>query len=123
MMDGNIEKRIRKRVDYLIDTTYIIADGSEIPCIIHDISMSGFYLQTEDPQPEQSKVQVKITLQIGNEKQKVSAECIVIRSVRDTENSENSGMALQVIRIDQDSSITLYNMIKYQSHDFVQTNF
>jgi len=121
-MGGNIEKRRRKRVDYIIDTTFINADGAEVPCIIHDISMSGFYIHTKNPQPKQSKVQVKITLQIGNEIQKVSADCIVIRSIRDSENSVNSGMALEIVRIDPDSSITLYNMVKFQSQDIVRTN-
>ncbi len=102
------EKRVRERVVYIIDTNFILSDGNEISCTIQDISMSGFYMVTMQAQPEGTEGRLKIILRLGDTVKTVNAICRVARK-------DKRGMALTIIQIDQESSITLFNMIKFQS--------
>ena len=120
---SNVEKRERKRVDYIINAVFNSEQGNQISCTIQDISMSGFYLKTTNPLPVSSKGQVSIQLQFGEEHKEVHVECIVARCMNDPENKENAGMAVQITKMDPDSSITLYNMIRYQSETSIHSNF
>ncbi len=102
------EKRMRERVVYIIDTSFILPDGKEISCTIQDISMSGFYIETMQVQPKDSEGKLKILLRLGDNQKTVTAVCRVARM-------DKMGMALTITHIDQESSITLFNMIKFQS--------
>jgi hypothetical protein len=116
------EKRKRKRVAFNINTSFVPENGEPLPCVVQDISMSGFFLQTEKPFSQQTKGTVTIHLQFGDESKEVRAECVVARCIEDTEKPENSGMAVQIIQIDPDSSITLFNMVRYQSESSAKSN-
>ncbi len=109
------EKRERLRVDYVIGTEFILENGEKLNCIIRDISMGGAFLLTEHPLPAQSKGQLKITLRCGEEKKEVLAHCVVIRSADQNVNLQEKGMAVQILEIDPDSSIILYNVVKFQA--------
>jgi len=112
-MDKNLEKRKRERVDYVLDAKFTLSGGKTITCKLHDISMSGFFLQTEEVLSVGSKGTIHITLQFGENIRKVEALCTVTRSLK---RLDASGFALQISKIDTDSSINLYNMIKFQTH-------
>ncbi len=109
------EKRERIRVDYVIGTEFILENGKKLNCIIRDISMGGAFLLTEYPEPPQSKGQLKIVLKCGEEEKKVQAHCVVIRAVNNSDNPQDNGMAVQILEIDTDSSIVLYNVVKFQT--------
>jgi len=115
-MISNEEKRGRERVDFKITSIFLTEDGTECDCLLRDISMSGFYIQTENIQLEGKKIEIQIELSSGMDKQHVKAQCSVIRSTKDPQLLANSGMALNIIQIDPDSSIVLFNMVKYQMH-------
>jgi len=108
-MNKTEEKRVRERVVYIIDTTFILPNGKNISCTIQDISMSGFYMVTMNPQPVGTEGKLKIILRLGETVKTVIASCRVTRT-------DNKGMALAITQIDQDSSIILFNMIKFQSN-------
>lgn len=115
-MQINEEKRSRKRVDFKLSTVFSTEDGIEFDCLLRDISMSGFYIVSPHVQPEGAKVEIRIVLSSGQDTQHVKAQCSVIRKVMDKQYSSNSGMALHILQIDPDSSIVLFNMVKYQMH-------
>lgn len=114
---NNEEKRQRKRVNFKLSTVFINDAGTEYDCLLRDVSMSGFYIVTPNIQPEGSSIDIQIILTSGQDTQKVKARCTVIRSVVEAQYASNSGMALHISQIDPDSSIVLYNMIKYQLHN------
>ena len=100
------EKRVRERVVYVIDTVFLPANGNKISGTVRDISMNGFYLITKQPQPKGTKGTLKIVLQLGDAVKTVQADCRVTRT-------EEKGMALTINKIDEEGSITLFNMIKF----------
>lgn len=104
------EKRVRERVNYIIDTLFTTEDNTLINGTVKDLSMNGFYLETEQPLPVDAQGRLKIILQLGETVKTMEAVCHVIRK-------EDRGMALTIDQIDQESSITLYNMIKFYLKD------
>lgn len=119
-MISNEEKRGRERVDFKISSVFETEDGRTFDCLLKDISMSGFFIQTGHTQPEGKKIEIHIELTSGRDKQTVNAKCTVIRSVKKQELNQ-SGMALNIQQMDQNSSIVLFNMVKYQMHKSIQT--
>ena len=115
-MISNEEKRSRERVDFKISSVFLTEDGTEFDCLLRDISMSGFYIQTVNTQPEGKKIEIRIELSSGMDKQYVKAQCSVVRCTKGPQLSADSGMALNILQIDPDSSIVLFNMVKYQMH-------
>lgn len=109
------EKRGHMRVDFFLETYYKTVDGQQFACMLKDISMSGFYILSNNPQPTGTQVELIINLNSGQDKQAVNAKCAVIRMIKEKEKSVKTGMALHIHQIDPDSSIVLYNMIKYQN--------
>ena len=110
------EKRGRERVDFKISSVFVTEDGSTFNCLLKNISMSGFYIQTERIQPDGSHINIYIELLSGMSKQYVKAKCTVVRTIKN-QPSKNLGMALHILQIDPDSSIVLFNMVKYQMHN------
>ncbi len=104
----NKEKRIRERVDYQIGAEFSSPDCKTIKAKIKNVSMSGMLMITDETIPEGIDGNVRIELEFGENNLYVYASCKVIRQ-------EKSGIAIQLTNIDPQSSITLYNMIRYQT--------
>ncbi len=100
------EKRIRKRVAYIIDSIFYPTDGEKISGTIQDLSMNGFYLKTARPRLKNTIGELKILLKLGDKVKTVQATCRVTRT-------DTDGMALTITQINEESSITLFNMIKF----------
>ena len=120
-MQKESEKRNRIRVNYIISSTFIRGDETELVCSLHDISMSGAYLATDNPCAIGERGRLLIQLRCGDEDKTVNASCEVVRVISDTKGQNPAGMAVQITSIDTDSSIILFNMIRYQSdEDFTE---
>jgi len=109
------EKRKRKRVSFIIQTEFIPDSGERIYPLIQDLSMNGLFLQTEGRPGLGTKGKIEILLQCGNEEKKLSAQCRVIRHVAPSPQNPIGGVGLEIYEIDPDSSILLFNIIKYQT--------
>ncbi len=111
------EKRERNRVEYVLGTKFVLETGEVINCIIRDISMGGAFLLTEHPPEAQTTGELKIVLKCGEEKKEIVATCNVLRAVTNHDDPQKNGMAVQIVDIDPDSSIVLYNVVKFQSKE------
>ena len=114
-MTNYAEKRERKRVDYVIGTEFIFTDGTELKGILRDISMGGAFLITENHHEGNTRGKLKIHLNCGNQDKEIQADCLILRTVNGQEDPTKNGIAVQIVDIDPDSSITLYNVVKYQT--------
>ncbi len=102
------EKRKWARVPYVIDVQLKITGKKLYYSVTQNISMKGVFLKTEEVLPKGTSGEIIINLEFGQTKIQVKADFTVVRS-------ETDGMGLNFTSIDPDSSITLYNIIKYQS--------
>lgn len=111
MMNEEKDKRRRERVPFEIHAEFTSVDGQLIKGTLHDLSMSGFFLKGEPLCEVGSRGTIKILLVLGLQKISIEADCVVARVV---DSTESRGLALQIAKIDTDSSIHLYNIIKFQ---------
>jgi len=78
--------------------------------------MSGLFLCTDTPLPLGTIGQLQIVLECGEDCLEVRSKSKVVRIVND-ESGKPVGMGLEFIDLDSDSSLNLYNVIKYQGGD------
>ncbi|MEW6519403.1 MAG: PilZ domain-containing protein [Thermodesulfobacteriota bacterium] len=107
------ERRKHPRVDFAVQASFA-AEGLECTdqrC--ENISMSGLLLRTEAPLPVGTRGRLLIVLVCGEERLEVRAECRVSRVMEDA-GGKAYGMGLEYISLDPDSSIALYNVVRYQ---------
>jgi c-di-GMP-binding flagellar brake protein YcgR len=76
--------------------------------------MGGMFLQTEEIEDIGVTGEIIIHLIIGEEKKDIRALCRVVRNILPSAENTDQGMGVEIVNIDPDSSILLYNLIKYQ---------
>ena len=112
-MDEN--KRVRTRVEFPVQVEVKTAAGTTSFAECGDISMNGIFLYTLDPLPVGDVGEICISVGSGLERKEVRALFEVVRVVAPGSDLKESGMGLLFAGIDPDSSITLFNIIRYQS--------
>lgn len=109
-----VERRKRKRVPFYISTDFILPTGKIIQPYLHDISMEGFSLLTDEAIDIGYTGELVIHLKCGTQRKDIHAVCQVVRRLQASPKELAKGIGLKIIEIDSDSSILLYNLIKYQ---------
>ena len=107
------EKRKHPRVDFSIQAVFETGEHVRTDHQCKDISMSGIFLRTREPLPVGTEGNLFLLLQCGEERIEVRAQCRVTRVVG-VESGRPFGMGLEYVSLDPDSSIALYNVVKYQ---------
>ncbi|MFC1504294.1 PilZ domain-containing protein [Spirochaetota bacterium] len=108
-----MNKRKRERIDFACDVILETKDGKSCYANSRDISMNGIFLKTDNSLPVATEGKIYITMQLGDEKKKVAAQFKVVRTVKDSLYDDEIGMCLEIFGLDTESSINLYNMIRY----------
>lgn len=108
-----IDKRKRARVDFDMKVVFESSGCVYQECQCENISMSGLFLRTDMLLPVGAEGKLLIILECGTERLEVHSECKVSR-IADGKDGQPMGMGLEYITLDSDSSLTLYNVIKYQ---------
>ena len=107
-------QRIRNRVHFETEAAFEV-DGYTIEGVeSRDISMNGVFLVTPKIFPLGAQGIITITLTFGQQQSRVRAQAEVKRIVSPAE-SDAPGIGISFINLDTDSSLILYNIIKYQS--------
>lgn len=101
------EHRNRQRIPFIIEAVLTVDDSPIVYSRTRDVSMSGIYLLTSKPLPVGTEGTLALTLESGLSSLAIKAMCEVVR--QDTE-----GMGLKFTHMDPDSSINLFNIIRYQ---------
>ncbi len=110
-------ERLRKRVPF--ETSITIEYGGESVTYrqTYDISMNGVFVRTAKPLPVGLKGSFVITLSVGMRNDRIVGRCEVVRSVSIddglSEEDPGLGMGLKFIKLEPDSSIMLYQIIRY----------
>ena len=108
-----VEKRGRERIDFSITVVLETPDNRTYLYDCKNVSMSGFFLHTESPLPIGTACVFTLTMESGAEQLLVKGESTVVRHVI-ADPAEGHGMGIHISSMDPDSSINLYNIIKYQ---------
>ncbi len=109
----SMERRNRPRVDFSINVIFQIENRHLHDQQCENISMSGLFLRTDTPLPLETVGQLHIVLECGKDRLEVQAKSKIVRVVND-ESGKTVGVGLEFIDLDSDSSLNLYNVIKYQ---------
>ena len=107
------ERRKRPRVDFVIKVVFETKDQVREDLQCENVSMSGLFLRTDAPLPVGTVGTVLIVLESGQDRLEVRCQCKVARVVGKKDGA-SAGMGLEYVVLDPDSSLTLYNVIKYQ---------
>ena len=108
-----MEKRKRPRVDFSIKVVFHTENLVLKDQQCENISMSGLFLRTATPLFPETVGQLRIILECGQKRLEVRSKSKVIRVVYD-DNGKTAGLGLQFVDLDSESSLNLYNVIKYQ---------
>lgn len=108
------DTRIRKRIHFVADVSLNIDGDITYYTESRDVSMSGIFLLTDSPPTVGANGQIKITLEVGERKLFVHADCEVVRTVAESDEKDGNGAGIHFTSIDTESSINLFNIIKYQ---------
>ena len=107
------ERRRHPRVDFVVQASFAAGSQLRTDHQCENISMSGLFLRTDAPLPVGTLGKLLIVLVCGEERIEVRAECRVSR-VMGAASGQAFGMGLEYVSLDPDSSIALYNVVKYQ---------
>lgn len=104
-------KRVRKRVSFDSEAVFI-HEGVKHICTCENISMGGVLCETAEMFPVGTVGTISIVLISGYERLEIRASCRVVRIV----SSENDvfHLGLEFEALDSESSIVLYNLLRYQ---------
>lgn len=108
-----LNHRKRIRVPFDVDVYFNTADEQIRSRKLQDISMSGLYFQSDIDLPIGATGTVQIYLESGEQQIIISANGKVTRSIS-ADSTSPAGIGIEFVEIDSDSSIHLYNVIKYQ---------
>ena len=114
-MPGSDEKRGRKRVVYRIEAKIELENRTVNYSNVHDISMSGIFLESDNPLDIGTKGRITIHLKSGDREEEIKSGFTVSRVVDEAGEKQPAGFAIVFSDLDPDSSILLFNIIKYQS--------
>ena len=109
MKDDN--KRIRERVPFEIEDVFT-HDGTSYTCKCENISMSGVLLDSTEFFPIGTAGTLLITLKSGTEFLEVKGACHVARVIPSANDYFELGLEFE--SLDSESSIVLFNMVRYQ---------
>ena len=104
-------KRIRERVSFEIEAVFT-HDGKSYTCKCENVSMSGVLLDSADFFSIGATGSVLIILTSGTELLEVKSSCRVVRVLPSANDCFQLG--LEFDSLDPESSIILFNMIRYQ---------
>jgi len=108
-----MERRRHPRVNFVVQASFAAEGLVRTDHRCENISMSGLFLRTDAPLPVGTRGNLLIVLECGEERIEVRAECKVSRVMGEKSGSA-FGMGLEYVALDPDSSIALYNVVKYQ---------
>jgi len=111
-----LNKRKRTRVPFDVDVHFNTAEEQIRSKKLQDISMSGIYFESETIVPLDTTGTVKLYLESGEQTIIITANGKVVRSIPAELNSPG-GIGIEFTEIDTDSSIHLFNVIRYQLGD------
>ena len=112
-----MEKRKRPRVDFVITARFENGEHDPVEYRCQNVSMSGVFLQTDNPLAVGTSGRLSILLASGEERLEVRGECQVVRTIGigvGIGGNGSAGMGLEFVNLDYASSITLHNMVRYQ---------
>lgn len=107
-----MERRQRKRIPVSLNVLLQVGEQHLTFTESRDVSMSGIFLLTETPLPEGTEGELSIRLESGEEHLRIRSGFEVVRVIPPGE--ETPGMGLAFTGLDPDSSIHLFNLIRYQ---------
>ena len=113
----NINKRIRNRVEFAVHVSLEVDGKTTSYPASQDISMGGVYVLTDSPLPVGTEGGCSIVLEFGDQRRSICAEFDVVRVVESETEIDKPGMGIQFTDLDTDPSLTLFNVIKYQTLD------
>ncbi len=108
-----LNKRVHKRVPFDVAVHFDTAEEQIRSRQLQDISMNGIFFETETTVPVGTQGTVKLYLESGAQHVVISANGKVTRSIPVDINTLG-GLGIEFTEIDTDSSIHLFNVIKYQ---------
>jgi len=108
-----LNKRMRVRVPFDVEVHFDTPDSQIRSRKLQDISMNGLYLETDTPMKLETIGTVKLYLQSGDQNIVITANGKVTRSIT-TDLHTPGGLGIEFTEIDTESSIHLFNIIKYQ---------
>ena len=108
------DKRVRERVPFEVELQFDTADDQIRSVQLQDISMTGLYFETDNIVPVGTVGTVKMYLESGDQHLVISANARVTRAIP-TDMHNKGGLGIAFTQIDTDSSIHLFNVIKYQT--------
>ncbi|MEA3286992.1 MAG: PilZ domain-containing protein [Candidatus Marinimicrobia bacterium] len=115
-----LDKRKRSRVPFDVDVHFNTSEDQIRSKKLQDISMSGLYFESDIIVPLGTTGTVKLHLESGEQTIIITANGKVTRSIPAEQNSPG-GIGVEFTEIDTDSSIHLFNVIRYQLGDDSQT--
>lgn len=118
-MESDNDKRTRKRVPFVIRMQCKVRDTVIEYPYSQNISMAGVFLRTDSVFPVGTKAEIVITLECGEVRLIVKADCKVTRVVFPNTADSPAGMGVEFTKLTPDGSITLFNIIKRQSGEVV----
>lgn len=107
------ERRRHPRVDFVVQASFAAEGQVRIDHRCENISMSGLFLRTDAPLPVGTRGSLLLVLECGEDRIEVRAACKVSRVIG-AESGRAFGMGLEYISLDPDSSLALYNVVRYQ---------
>ncbi len=113
-----LNKRMRVRVPFDVEIHFDTPDDQIRSKQLQDISMNGLYLETDTPVQMGTIGTIKLHLQSGDQHIIITANGKVTRSIA-TDMHAPGGIGIEFTEIDTESSIHLFNVIKYQLNDDV----
>ena len=110
---SQVNQRHRLRVPFETHVSFVVDGQALLGLASCDISMNGIFLFSDDPLPIGCVGDIVISLSDGTETIKVQAQGKVVRRV-DVEGAQK-GMGIEFQALDTESSITLFNIVKYHT--------
>lgn len=105
---------MRSRVPFETTVSFVVNGETLTGLSSCDVSMSGIFLITPNPLPLGTVGEVTLVLTSGEEEVRVQSQAEVVRVTAD---GDMPGMGLAFVDLDPDSSIALYNIVKYHTQD------
>ncbi len=105
------DSRMRERVPFEIEAVFT-HQGKSYTCSCENVSMSGVMLASEELFPVGLAGSISIVLRSGSEQLEVKGQCHVVRVVTSVDSLNQIGIEFDAM--DSESSIVLFNMIRYQ---------
>ena len=114
---SNEPRRHFERVEFVIRVTLTDSSGEHPYERTRNVSMGGIFVETGKPLAVGSQGRMIITLECGEVRKEISGQYVIVRVNPDGDETEPVGMALEFTELSPESSINLFNCIRYQKKD------